>query len=88
MISISTSFLSIGQAAEQLGVSVVSIRRWCKLGKIREAFRTIANHRRFTCACILKLQRVVTVRADMGYARVSSDDQKKDLVTQANFLNR
>jgi putative resolvase len=24
----------------------------------------------------------------MGYARVSSHDQKKDLVTQANFLSR
>lgn len=88
MISISNSFLSIGQAAAQLGVSVVTIRRWCKLGKISEAFRTIGNHRRFTSACILKLQGVVTVRADMGYARVSSHDQKKDLVTQTNFLSR
>jgi putative resolvase len=30
---------------------------------------------------------MVSVRPNMGYARVSSHDQKKDLVTQANFLS-
>jgi putative resolvase len=78
MIAISNRFLSIGQAAAQLGVSVVTIRRWFKLGKISEAFRTIGNHRRFTSACILKRQGMVSVRPNMGYARVSSHDQKKD----------
>jgi len=38
--------VSIGRAATLLGVSVPTIRRWDKLGKIVVRFRTIGNHRR------------------------------------------
>ena len=34
------STVSIGRAAKLLGVSVVTIRRWCASGKMKEKYRT------------------------------------------------
>ena len=39
--------ISIGNLANELGVSVVTIRRWERLGKISLGTRTLGNHRRF-----------------------------------------
>lgn len=76
--------ISIGKAAKLLGVSVVTIRRWEKLNKIK-SFRTIGNHRRFYFEDVVKIQNKNKIH--VGYARVSSNDQKKDLETQKAFLN-
>ena len=80
--------ISIGETAKILGVSVVTIRRWDKAGKLCPSFRTFGNHRRYSLNDILKL-----AGKDMSeewltvcYARVSSHDQKKDLVTQGDRL--
>jgi putative resolvase len=48
-------FLSIGQTAELFGVGVVTIRRWCKSGKLISARRTFGGHRRFSLAYLRKL---------------------------------
>ncbi len=76
--------LSIGQSALFLGVSVVTLRRWEKFGKIT-SFRTFGNHRRFFFDDLLKLQK--SNKLHVVYARVSSHDQKKDLETQSKFLD-
>lgn len=76
--------LSIGKSALFLGVSVVTLRRWEKLNKI-SSFRTFGNHRRFFFDDLLKLQN--SNKLHVGYARVSSHDQKKDLNTQIKFLD-
>lgn len=80
-------FLSIGAAAKRLGVAVVTLRRWEKLGKLVSVFRTVGDHRRFlmrdVLAMIGKKEKI-----NICYARVSSHDQKKDLETQSAFLTR
>ena len=79
-------YLSIGQAAKLLGVSVVTVRRWCKSGRIKESMRTFGDHRRFSLTYLRELLGDKTPEKIIGYARVSSHDQKKDLVTQSNVL--
>ena len=79
-------YLSIGQTAELFGVAVVTIRRWCKLGKLVAAKRTFGGHRRFSLVYLRELLGEKVPSKVVGYARVSSHDQKKDLITQANVL--
>ena len=78
------SLLSIGEVAQELGVSVSTLRRWDKLGKLKSVLRTLGNHRRYlySMICQFKGQK----RINIGYARVSSHDQKKDLETQTQVL--
>ena len=77
-------FLSIGKLARYLGVSVVTIRRWERLGKIKKAVRTFGNHRRFNLNdCMFKS---IDTKQTVCYARVSSRDQIRDLNTQAQVL--
>ncbi len=45
--------ISIGKAAKLLGVSLSTIYRWEKLGKIKASFRTFGNHRRFLVSDLL-----------------------------------
>jgi predicted site-specific integrase-resolvase len=61
------------------------LRRWEKLGKLISKFRTFGKHRRYN---IFDVQRLFNKnkRINICYARVSSHDQKKDLVTQGEFL--
>jgi excisionase family DNA binding protein len=76
------TFLSIGQAANLLGVSVSTMRRWEKEGKLSSDKRTFGLHRRYEKEKLEKNEERISV----GYARVSSHDQKKDLIRQANVL--
>ena len=78
--------MSIGQVAKELGVSICTLRRWDKSGKLKSTLRTLGNHRRYLTLDIFKLKK--TTRINIGYARVSSYDQKKDLQTQVNFLKK
>ena len=41
------TLISIGEAAKHYGVSVVTMRRWDKQGKLTSHSRTIGNHRRY-----------------------------------------
>lgn len=81
-------FVSIGEAARVLGVSVSTLRRWDAAGKL-EPQQTPGGHRRYDLA---KLRpgdfRAASdsVRRTIAYARVSSHDQKDDLERQKQVL--
>jgi len=79
--------VSIGSAAKHFGVSQETLRRWEKLGKIRVE-RTPKGHRRFDLSQFSSVsrKRFDLERHTIGYARVSSHDQKDDLVRQAQVL--
>jgi len=81
-------FLSIQQAAEYLGVSTQTLRRWEKTKKITPAHRTQGGQRRYDIAKLKPLD--PTIKAvdfpTIAYARVSSHDQKEDLQRQAHML--
>ena len=86
MIEYSSQSLSIGHSASLLGVSVSTLRRWNKLGKLN-SFRTFGNHRRFHLNDILNIINPSLNQLHVAYARVSSHDQKKDLETYFNQDN-
>ena len=71
MLEYSTNSISIGQACSLLGVSVVTLRRWNKLGKLN-SFRTFGNHRRFNLNDILDIINPSKNKLHVAYARVSS----------------
>lgn len=82
--------IAIGQAAAILGVSITTLRRWEREGFLTPAFRTSGGHRRYAMTTLESLfdkpgkssgSVIVTAKA-IGYARVSSHDQAKDLETQ------
>ena len=55
-------FISIGQAAERLGVSISTLRRWEQEGRLT-AERTPAGHRRYD---VTKLSGLEADRLDLG----------------------
>lgn len=75
--------IGIGILAKELGVSIVTIRRWERLGKITLASRTLGNHRRFN---LDEFKHNNSNAQTVIYARVSSHDQLKDLQTQVDVL--
>ena len=80
--------LSIKQAANQLGVSVSTLRRWDETG-VLVAQRTPKGHRRYDLSKInpnLTRNKVEQQRKTIAYARVSSHDQKSDLQRQIEIL--
>ncbi len=82
------TFISIGEVCKILGISISTAYRWLKLGKLKETFRTLGNHRRFNKQEILNfyIPTDTTERLTILYARVSSHDQKSDLITQEQKL--
>ena len=78
-----SNLIGVKEAAELLGVSTKTIRRWEESGKIRST-RTEGGHRRFNVSELLgnKSDASLTV----AYARVSSHDQKPDLDRQSMVL--
>jgi excisionase family DNA binding protein len=82
-------FVSITEAAKILGVSIQTLRRWDKAGKLI-AIKTEGGHRRYD---ISKIRPETVHRFDfadsrktIAYARVSSHDQKEDLERQKQVL--
>ncbi len=77
----------IGQAAQLLGVSVSTLRRWEREGKI-SSHRTEGKHRlyRLSQFNISKNTPSAGDRKTIAYARVSSHDQKADLERQKKVL--
>jgi predicted site-specific integrase-resolvase len=77
----------ISGAADVLGVSVTTLRRWEREGKLKSD-RTHAGHRRYDLS---KLKPELfhaddSARKTIAYARVSSHDQKTDLERQKQVL--
>ena len=85
-------FVSIGQAAELIGVAVSTLRRWEQEERFLPAFRTKGNHRRYRLHEIrthfLGQQELPPQRKVIAYARVSSHDQKEDLKRQIERLEK
>lgn len=89
MEDLSQLTISIGEAAKELGISVKTVRRWADADKLRYE-RSPSGHRRFYLSDIKRitprdLQRL-DERVTINYARVSSHDQKADLVRQVQVL--
>lgn len=82
--------VSISVAAKALGVTPLTLRRWDESGRLKPDFVTEGGRRRYD----LSRLRPEEFRADGGgdrrrtvaYARVSSHDQKPDLLRQAQLL--
>src|SRR5215475_6003958 len=80
--------VSISEAAEALGVSITTLRRWEAAGKL-VAEHTAGGHRRYDLAKLRpELFRAAEAasRKTIAYARVSSHDQKDDLERQKQVL--
>jgi putative resolvase len=82
-------FVTIGEAAEALGVSVPTLRRWEAEGRLTPDERTAGGQRRYNLARLRpELHRAPdgATRKTVAYARVSSLDQKNDLERQKQVL--
>jgi putative resolvase len=80
--------VGISEAAEVLGVSVQTLRRWETAGKL-VAEHTAGGHRRYDLAKLrpeLFRAEEKSSRKTVAYARVSSPDQKDDLERQKQVL--
>ena len=79
-------YISIGQAAKVIGVSISTLRRWEDEGFFKCDFRTKGGHRRYGVSKIevkfLNKKSSASNRKVVAYAPVSSHDQKNDLVRQ------
>ena len=84
-----SKYVSIKKAAEILGVSADTLRRWDREGKLT-TIKTEGGHRRYAISA-LRPESVhkfnpLESRRTIAYARVSSHDQKADLVRQQQVL--
>ena len=79
---------TIGEASKVLGVSITTLRRWEKEGRLQPDEITQGGHRRYDLVKLrpelFRLQR--SDRKTVAYARVSSHDQKEDLERQKQVL--
>ena len=75
--------ISISEAAKLKGVSISTLRRWEAEGKIMPE-RTINGHRRYDLSELMGVKSKLSFT--VGYARVSSHDQKEDLIRQSEAL--
>ncbi len=76
--------------AELLGVSVKTLQRWDREG-ILTSNRTPANRRYYTYDQYLRFKGINTEadnRQTIIYARVSTRNQKDDLINQVEFLKQ
>ncbi len=77
------SKLSISEAAKIKGVSTSTLRRWELEGKLIPE-RTVSGHRRYDLSQLLGIKSELSYT--IGYCRVSSYDQKDDLIRQKQVL--
>jgi putative resolvase len=76
--------VKIGEAARLMGTSVDNLRKWEKSGELLPARKTQGGTRYYDAAQLLGLGD--SEAATVGYARVSSHDQKADLARQQEML--
>jgi len=80
--------ITIGEASNILGVSISTLRRWDKDGRLKPE-KTASGHRRYDISKLkpdLFRDSVLENRKTIAYARVSSHDQKDDLERQKQVL--
>jgi predicted site-specific integrase-resolvase len=81
---------SIAQFAKQVGVSVKTLQRWDREGRLK-AKRTLSGRRYYDeadLATALNLPQRAAIRRTVAYCRVSSPAQRADLRTQRAALER
>lgn len=84
-----SKFLGIRKASEYFGVSPQTPRRWERQGKLVATQRTPGNQRRYDVSSLHPRRRPANVLEELptvAYARVSSHDQKEDLIRQQKML--
>ena len=85
-----TRLISITEASDLLSVTPKTLRLWEKEGKM-VSMKTIGGHRRYDPRVLMNLVRKKEDGSEIAkiticYARVSTQDQKKDLLTQVEAL--
>ena len=81
--------VSIGKAANILGVSIPTLRNWDKAGKLMPSFITSGGTRMYDLATLNLIKgkkSIVPDRYTLAYARVFTQSQKKELETQKELL--
>src|SRR5437867_3601834 len=79
-------FIKIGEAAQLLGVSIQTLRRWEMQGELLPDRKTVGRTRYYNVDKLLGLK-ISDSDVTIAYARVSSHDQKEDLLRQAKLLS-
>lgn len=80
--------ITIGEASEILGVSISTLRRWDREGRLIPE-KTTSGHRRYDISKLkpeMYREHIKETRKTIAYARVSSHDQKADLERQKQVL--
>ena len=87
-----SELLSIGQAAKVLGVTIQTLRNWDKSGLLHPDERTRGGDRRYKLDTLRNINKNIVFSTDnlktIAYARVSSHDQKEDLIRQVQVLEQ
>ena len=82
--------LTIGEAAHVLGVTTTTLRNWDKKGLLKPDALTHGGNRRYKLESLKGIRPNLNFSKDklktIAYARVSSHDQKEDLVRQVAVL--
>lgn len=83
--------LTIGEAAEALGVTTTTMRNWDKKGILCPDERTRGGDRRYRIESLRKMKPTINLdeestRKTVAYARVSTKEQTMDLVRQVQVL--
>lgn len=85
-----SKLLSIGQASKTLGVTIQTLRNWDKKGLLKPDELTKGGERRYKLESLKQINRNIVFNKDdlktIAYARVSSHDQKEDLIRQVQVL--
>lgn len=79
-------FVKIGEAANILGVTPQTLRRWEREGSLVPDRKTEGNTRYYDLDKLLNT-RINETKLTIGYARVSGHDQKADLQRQEEVLS-
>lgn len=82
--------LAIGQASKLLGVTIQTLRNWDKQGLLKPDELTRGGERRYKLETLRNVNKNIVFNIDnlktIAYARVSSHDQKDDLIRQVQVL--
>ncbi|EHM1374012.1 IS607 family transposase [Campylobacter jejuni] len=82
--------VSIGHAANLLGVTIQTIRNWDKQGLLKPDDITQGGQRRYKLQTLKNINKNIKFNTDnlktIAYARVGSHDQKDELVRQVQIL--
>ena len=80
--------ISIGKVDTLIGVSISTLRRWEGENYLLPEYRTKGGHRRYCLRHIKEmfLGQSFEDRINVGYARVSSSDQRDDLIRQSKIV--